>query len=125
MPIPDHVDRLSLAGEERRPYLYGEHGENQAAMRMIRQNAHKLIYYPVGNRKQLFDIDADPLEIDDLAEHGDRSETLARLEKLLVSELYGNDLGWVKDGELVGLPDIEYTPSPDRNLRNQRGLRFM
>ena len=125
LPIPNHVDRLSLAGDQRRAYLYGEHGENQAAMRMIRQGAHKLIYYPVGNRKQLFDIDADPLELEDLTEHGDYPETLSRLEKLLVSELYGNDLGWVKDGELVGLPDIEYVPTPDRNLRNQRGLRFM
>ena len=42
-----------------------------------------------------------------------------------MSELYGEDPGWLKDGELVGLPEEEYVPTPDRNLRNQRGLRFM
>jgi arylsulfatase A-like enzyme len=125
LPIPDHVDQLSLVGEQERSHLYGEHGEGTAAMRMIRSGRHKLIYYPVGNRRQLFDIEADPRECDDLAGEPAHGAVLAELEKLLVGELYGEDLGWLKGGELVGLPEVEYVPAPDRNLRNQRGLRFM
>ena len=120
------MDRLSLIGEQERAYLYGEHGEGKAAMRMIRSGRLKLIYYPVGNRRQLFDLENDPLECDDLAEYGNEGgRGLARLEQLLVNELYGDDLGWVRDGVLVGLPDEEYVPTADRNMRNQRGLRFM
>jgi arylsulfatase A-like enzyme len=126
LPIPGHVDQLSLVGEQERSHLYGEHGEGTAAMRMIRSGRHKLIYYPVGNRRQLFDIEADPRECDDLAGEPAHGAVLAELEKLLVGELYGEDLAWLKEGkELVGLPEVEYVPAPDRNMRNQRGLRFM
>jgi len=34
------------------------------------------------------------------------------------------DLEWVKDGELVGLPDIEFKPGPIQQLQGQRGIRF-
>ena len=125
VPIPDGVDRLSLAGGTKRDYLYGEHGEGAAAMRMIRSGKHKLIYYPVGNQRQLFDIENDPRECVDLGTDAVHSETLERLTGLLVENLYGDDLQWLNDGKLVGVPDIEYVPSPSRHLRNQRGLRFM
>jgi arylsulfatase A-like enzyme len=123
--IPDQVDRLSLIRDARRPHLYGEHGEGQTAMRMLRAGAYKLIYYPVGNRSQLFNIDDDPRECDDLAASPQHAGDLERLEQLLIDELYGDDLEWVRDGELVGLPEPPYVPAPDRTMRNQRGLRFM
>ena len=52
-------------------------------------------------------------------------EVQQRLTRRLVDELYGEDLQWVRDGELVGLADEEYVPVGDRTMRNQRGLRFM
>jgi len=42
---------------------------------------------------------------------------------LLAQTLYGSDLAWVKDGELSGLPDREFTPAPRRSLFRQRGWR--
>jgi len=123
--IPDQVDRLSLAGDQRRDHLYGEHGLGEAAMRMIRADQYKLIYYPVGNRAQLFDLDSEPRECQDLAGDPQHADALDRLKKLLIHELYGEDLEWLEDGRLVGLPDQEYVPSPDRSLRGQRGLRFI
>ena len=39
LPIPDNMDQLSLIAEERRKYVYGEHGEGAAAMRMIRRES--------------------------------------------------------------------------------------
>jgi arylsulfatase len=123
--IPDSVDRQSLVSDPPRENLYGEHGEGAAAMRMMHDGRYKLIYYPVGNQSQLFDIDEDPKECVDLAQDPAHSDTLKRLQNLLIENLYGDDTSWMKNGELVGLPAIEYVPSANRSMRNQRGLRFM
>ena len=123
--VPDHVDMNSLVSGDRREYLYGEYNEGTAAMRMVRRGKYKLIYYPVGNRFQLFDIENDPSELTNLAGSPEHSEMLTGLSKILVSEMYGEDLNWVREGKLVGLPDIPYTPPRERGLKGQRGLRFM
>ncbi len=94
-------------------------------MRMLRAEQYKLIYHPVGNQFHLFDLETDPRECVDLAGQASHAEVQQRLTRLLIDELYGEDLKWLKDGQLVGLPDEEYVPAPDRTLRNQRGLRFM
>jgi arylsulfatase A-like enzyme len=125
IPIPDHVDRQSLAGDRRRNELYGEHGVGSAAMRMVHDGRFKLIYYPVGNQAQLFDIANDPRETRDLAGDTGHADTLNRLKERLVKNLYGEDLNWLKNGELVGLPARQYVPAPSRAMRGQRGLRFM
>jgi arylsulfatase A-like enzyme len=122
--VPDTVEGLSMAGDERRHYLYGECGENATATRMIREGRHKLIYYPVGNRSQLFDLEEDPRELADLSDSPDRAEVLAHLTRHLISELYGGDEAWVQDGQLVGLPDQDYAPRPNRSLSGQRGLHY-
>ncbi len=123
--IPSHVDRLSLAGSVKRDYLYGEINEGEKAMRMIRKGSHKLIYYPVGNRSQLFDIADDPFEQHNLAGEPELEPVRNELESILVENLYGEDTEWVTGRQLEGLPDKPYRPSRDRSLKNQRGLRFM
>jgi arylsulfatase A-like enzyme len=125
LPIPPGVDRQSLAGDQRRDALYGEHGEGTAAMRMIRAGRYKLIYYPVGNQTQLFDLANDPYECLDLAGDAGHAEAYEHLTRRLIDHLYGADREWVRDGMLRGLPDEGYVPAPDRNLRGQRGLRFL
>ena len=60
--VPDSVEGLSMVGDARRSALYGECGEDASASRMIRDEHYKLIYYPVGNRTQLFDLQEDPDE---------------------------------------------------------------
>ena len=42
LPIPAHMDQLSLIGPGRREYVYGEHGEGAQAMRMIRRGQRGL-----------------------------------------------------------------------------------
>jgi arylsulfatase A-like enzyme len=131
IPLPDTVEGQSLAGEERRDYLYGEHFEDELGMRMIRSGRFKLIYYATGNRLQLFDIDNDPRETTDLAGDGQYADELARLKSLLVQNLYGTDEAWIRDGKLVGLPEKRIFPGEKRSmidqrgLMNQRGLRFL
>ena len=125
VPIPDSVEGVSLLGKDTREYLFGEHWEDDLASRMIRDDRYKLIYFPVGNRFQLFDMENDPDELHDLADKANYDQTRKRLEELLIKELYGSDLDWLKNGSLRGLPDKDYEPAPHRLWGAQRGWRFM
>ena len=124
--VPNTVEGHSLLGDGQHEYLYGEHFEDEAATRMIRKGKHKLIYYPVGNRTQLFDLEADPREMHDLSEDTAYEKVRSELADLLVSRLYGSDMEWLENGRLVGLPEIEGPSRPpgNRGLNNQRGWRF-
>ena len=125
LPIPETVEGFSLAGQQRRDHLYGEHSEGAEATRMIRGGNFKLIYYPTGNCRQLFDIEGDPRETTDFShEPGCRAE-LDRLTDLLIQSLYGGDENWVREGRLVGLPEKELNYQDNRGLVGQRGLRFV
>jgi arylsulfatase A-like enzyme len=121
IPVPDSVEGLSMAGTERRRDLYGEEGEGPGANRMMVDGRHKLIYYPVGNRRQLFDLDDDPFDSRDLASEEDSAEVLERLTGRLVEELHGSDRDWLEGSRLVGLPDRPYGFRPVPGLFGQRG----
>lgn len=119
---PESVEGRSMVAGERRQTLYGEVGEGRNATRMLHDGRHKLIYYPVGNHRQLFDLEADPEELHDLAHDAAHADLRGGLEAALLSELYGGDVDWVRDGTLVGLPDEPLSGSPNRGLSGQRGL---
>ena len=125
IPVPDTVEGLSLATDQRRDYLYGEHFDDDRSTRMIRRGPHKLVYYPVGNRAQLFDLERDPDEMRDVADDAEYAEVREELTRLLVSRLYGSDLEWLDNEKLVGTPDKEWTAQPNRRWSGQRGWRFM
>lgn len=122
--IPDTVEGLSMVGDERREYLYGECAEDASATRMIHDGRHKLIYYPVGNAVQLFDLATDPDELHNRADAPGYAEVRERLTARLIDEMYGEDQTWVEEGQLVGLPSRTYTPSPRRGLSGQRGVHW-
>ena len=113
-----------MAGETRRETLYGEVSEDGAAIRMVHDGRFKLIYYPVGNRVQLFDLDADPMETADLGASSAHVDVRNRLMNTLVEELYGTDLDWFEEGTLVGLPERDFVARPDRGLSGNRGLHW-
>ena len=123
LPIPDSVDGMSMVGEERREFLYGECDEGDMATRMIHDGRYKLIYYPVGNCRQLFDMQGAG-EMQNLAGTAEVAAVQERLTNRLIGEMYGGDLAWVQDGKLVGLPDKTYTPRVDRGLSGQRGIHW-
>ena len=54
--------------------------------RMIRDARWKLIHYPAIDRWQLFDLDADPNELQNLSDDSRHAEVLDRLRRLLRSE---------------------------------------
>ena len=121
---PDTVEGLPMVGSKKRAWLYGECSEGALATRMIHDGRFKLIYYPTGNRFQLFDLREDPYELGDLSESPDHAEIRERLTEALIGQLYGGDEGWVQDGQLVGLPDRAYEPWPNRGLSGQRGIHW-
>jgi arylsulfatase A-like enzyme len=125
IPVPGNADRLSLAGDETRDMLYGEHGEGRDAQRMIRKGDYKLIYFAEGNLFQLFNITEDPEETADLAGNPEAAGQLREMTELLKQNLYGGDREWLTGGEFTGIPAGPYVPEGDMTLRGQRGLRFM
>lgn len=125
VPVPDTVEGTSLLTDERRDHIYGEHWEGDFANRMVRDSRYKLIYYPVGNSFQLFDMQEDRREEHDLSESAEHATIRGRLTDLLIDHLYGVDLEWLRDGQLVGVPEKPMPQYQDRGLGAQRGLRFM
>lgn len=121
LPVPETADGKPMLGEAPRETVYGEFGTSDSATRMVRDARYKLVYYPVGNVRQLFDLESDPGEGHDLALSPDHADTLARLTDLLIAELYGSDLDWLVDGKLTGLPAKEAGPRFNRDLSSQRG----
>ena len=59
----------------------------------------------------------------DLSASADHTDVRQELVCLLTEDLYGSDLDWVREGALVGSPDKEFQPSPNRGLSGQRGWR--
>jgi choline-sulfatase len=122
--IPDTVEGLSMAGDKQRGYLYGEVGEDVRAARMIRDERYKLIYYPAGNRVQLFDLQEDPLELRDLSAQAKYSAQRERLTAQLIAQFYGGDEAWAEDEKLIGLPSPTELQRGNRGLSGQRGLHW-
>jgi hypothetical protein len=113
-----------MAGDIRRQYLYGESLTGAKATRMLHDGRHKLLWYAAGNRFQLFDLQDDPGELNDLSAEPGRQALRRKLETALVAQLYGDDLAWVQDGRLVGMTAPELEMKRNRDLSGQRGLHF-
>lgn len=123
LDVPETVEGISMLGGEKRDFLYSEHYEDDAAHRMIRKGSYKLIWYPVGNIFHLFNLEEDPNELRDLSGFPGVEDVLVDLKQDLLSSLYGSDMKWVKDNEIVGEPDKNFTPPVQRSLIGQRGWR--
>ena len=121
---PKTVEGRSMVRSEQRDALFGEFGESGHCSRMIRTLTHKLIYYPTGNVFQLFDLVNDPNEMRNIADQPDQSERLQRMKELLMAELYGSDLAWIRDGRLAGEPDRPFHAGPNRELSFTRGHQW-
>jgi len=124
VPIPAGVEGGSVFSGSERTEIFGEYGDGPAATRMLRAGRYKLIYYPAGNRFQLFDVESDRGETTDLFGSPEHEKLVSGLKNRLASNLYGPDLEWIRDGCWVGLPLTEKDPSPDTGCSGQRGYRF-
>ncbi len=124
IPISPSCDGISMVRPDRRETLYCEALEGAAAARMVIDGRSKLIWYPAGNRVQLFDLLADPRELHDLSGDPACAAARRRLEQLLVAELYGDDTAWLDQDRLVGFPAPPFKPAQNRGLSGQRGVHF-
>ncbi|MBL6927940.1 MAG: sulfatase-like hydrolase/transferase [Rhodospirillales bacterium] len=122
--VPDTCEGISMLGSEGRPFFYGECMEDGKATRMIREGGFKLIWYPAGNRVQLFDLANDPKECRNLADDAAHAETRKRLETTLISQLYGVDLDWIEGDQLKGFEAPDLPRLDNRGLSGQRGLHY-
>jgi hypothetical protein len=91
---------------------------------MATEGRYKLLWYPCGNVVQLFDLQEDPSELHDRSADPSLAPVRARLEAALVEGAWGADLGWVRDGRLVGMPAREFRGQVNRGLSGQRGHQF-
>ena len=124
IPVPDTSEGENLFGEKKRQTLFGEISEGPRATRMIHDGRFKLIYYPLGNRVQLFDLEKDPLEMNDLSGKTEIKDVQEALEKELMQKLYGEDVNWICEGRLAGAEAPEYKEKADYGFSNQRGLHW-
>ncbi len=126
IPVPTSCDGMSVVGETKRSTLYGDCLESAPGSRMLHDGRHKLIWYPAGNSIQFFDLETDPMELNEVSGHPDYQDLKNRLVDALAAELYGADIdqGWVKDGKLTGFDPGPFKPRPDRSLHGQRGLHY-
>jgi arylsulfatase A-like enzyme len=122
--VPPSCDGMPLLGTPPRQALYGESLEGEQAMRMVVTRRHKLIWYAAGNRTQLFDLEADPRECNDLGADPAYADLRRTLTDTLLSHLYGPDTAFVSDGRLVGIAEPPLRASQNRGLSGQRGLHF-
>ena len=124
-PVPESVEGCSLISETRRNYLLGEHWEDENSIRMVVNDRYKLIWYPVGNRFQLFDVIGDPMETNNLAGKPEYAPVKNELTSILIQNLHGSDERWIDEGKLTGEkePDNPVLRNADRTLRGQRGWR--
>ncbi len=122
--VPETVEGRSMISGARRDFLYGEFGEEKHSSRMIRAGKFKLIWYPAGNVFQLFDLEADPKEMRDLAGVPEIAKTLSYLKNCLRSNLYGSDLKWIAGETISGEPGMKFHPGPDRGLALTRGHQW-
>lgn len=122
--IPSSVEGMSMVQSKTRPFLFGECREDAGATRMIHDGRHKLIWYPSGNMFQLFDLEIDPREQIDYSEHPDYQTIRNQLQELMLHELHGVDVDWVKNGKLHGFNPAKHEYKADRAMSGQRGLHF-
>ena len=107
VPILDTRTGQSLVGDQKRDYFFGELGNEAKATRMLTDGQYKLIYYAtlkMANVTQLFDTKNDPNECDNLADNPEYADKKAELTAELIRNMHDDD-SFLKDGQLVGLPD--------------------
>lgn len=121
---PDHLDGRSMVSGDERDHIYGEFGEEQHSSRMLRDRQYKLIWYPCGNHAQLFDMDADPREMVDLARDPAYADVLSDLKSKLRDQMYGSDVKWLEGDVLVGEAGRKFYPGPNRGLSLTRGNQW-
>jgi len=117
LPIPESIEGhsfLPLAKGEKangeRQFVHGEHPIFMGGgMQYIVKDSYKYIWFSKDGHEQLFNLNTDPQEMEDLSKHSSSKETLTSLRNLLVKELSGREEGYSDGSKLI-------TGRPARNV---------
>lgn len=107
LPIPKSVEGVSLLtlargeGSLTREYIHGEHLALGNGVHWLTDGREKYIWFSETGGEQLFDLDSDPDECQDLAVAPGAEPRLAHWRGALARELAGREEGFVQDGRLV------------------------
>ncbi|WP_288026650.1 arylsulfatase [Arthrobacter sp.] len=117
VPVPDSCDGRSLVpflrdgtssksagaapAERWREWLHGEHVYFGQSLQWVTDGHVKYLWASEWGTEELFDLDADPGELHNLAPLPEHAELLALWKGRLVQDLTGREEGFVRDGELV------------------------
>lgn len=111
VPIPDDCDGRSLADFLRgdrpdwRRWLHGEHVLFDQSLQWVTDGHIKYLWASRWGTEELFDLDADPGELTNLADDPAYAELLKMWRSRLIQDLKGREEGFVQGGELVtGVP---------------------
>ncbi len=124
IPVPDSCDGKSLVrflreapsdvGHEPEPerepwreWLHGEHVYFGQSLQWVTDGHVKYLWASAWGTEELFDLDADPEEMHNLAPLPEHAGLLALWKGRLITDLTGREEGFVDDGELVtGAPVV-------------------
>jgi arylsulfatase A-like enzyme len=107
LPVPENVGGFSVlplarGGEPAwREYIHGEHTVFGQSMQWLTDGHEKYIWLSGSGHEQLFDLDADPQELHDLARDPGASERVARWRQTLITELAGREEGFTDGLQLI------------------------
>lgn len=116
-PIPDSVEGQSLLpmlrGESTtwRPYLHGEHApcyRLEQGNHYLTDGIEKYVWYTQSGQEQLFNLDMDPSECNDLAQCPDHAKRLSFWRNRMVKELTGRSEKFTDGKQLIAA--CHYSP---------------
>lgn len=84
-----------------RDYLHGEHILGEFSSQFILKLPYKYIWYSQTGVEQVFNLNKDPYEKNDLADDPSYKEVLNELREILIKELEDRPEGFVRDGKLL------------------------
>lgn len=125
-PPPD-IDGVSLmpahtCGEPiARDFIHGEHAacySKNEAMQYLTDGKYKYIWFTKTGEEQLFDLQKDPYERDDLSGDPDHSETLEKWRKNLIEILAKRPYDGLSDGEKLICGLLPPCRAPGGRLRS-------
>ena len=99
MPTPEHAKEFSFAkmlqensaGQEQVVGVYTPNASSKRGVRSIRQGRWKLIHYLHNRKLQLFDLQSDPWELENLADDSAHAETVKKLAASLTTWMENNN----------------------------------
>jgi arylsulfatase len=124
---PGNIDGKSLVAilrgqEERvRDILHGEHAtcyDAEQGYHFLTDGRIKYVWRPASGKEQLFDLEKDPGELEDLARHLERSADLNEWRERMIKQLKGRPEGFSDGDKLIA--SCKYGPVLPHALGEQR-----